>query len=132
MSKIVQAVNAMVSNPKKFTKIVASSGIEVEELFFLYDTKYKWSIMRDTGGKEFYLHYYPGSETVEEMAAYGDDWPDTIDSITYTSKSLKSREAQESFEALFKLAKDKCWGMDEVLNDILADDIAMDDDGPSE
>ena len=123
MIKIIQAINAMVSNPQKITKVIASPYPANRGTFFLYDEKYKWSILFDEEGNEYHLTYYRGSNTIEHMASFTTSvWPGSTDSVSYSSEGLKSREAFESLRALFGVVKEKLCGMDDVLNDIVKDD----------
>ena len=43
MTKIVQAVNAMISNPDKIKSVIPNG----QEFFFIYKDKYKWSILKN-------------------------------------------------------------------------------------
>jgi hypothetical protein len=115
MSKIVQAVNAMISNPDKIGKVIQGDS----ELFFTYKDKYKWSMsQRD---KEYFLWFYPGSESIEQLAVYeGDDWEETP-MVTYRDSEIGTREAKASFADLYTLLKERVFGVNQVLDDIISD-----------
>jgi len=117
MSKIVQAVNAMVSNPELITNVINAN----RETFFLYKGKYRWSIRRDDDG-DYLLWYYPGSGMVEDLASIddSDDWRD-VPMVVYKTAELGTREAIASFADLYSMVKEKAYGMDDVLKDIISD-----------
>jgi len=117
MNKIVQAVNAMVSNPGLITNVVSSAT----ETFFLYKGKYKWSMHKDEDG-EYTLWYYPGGGRIEDLAAIDDGsyWED-IPMVIYRTAELGTREARASFADLYTTVKEKAFGMDDVLSDIISD-----------
>lgn len=115
--KIVSAVNAMVANSSRISNVTTGrSG----ELFFEYGGKYKWSIIRDHEG-HIRLWFYPGTQSLEDLASYSDyDWNDFNDMVFYSAKELGTREAIESFEELFRVVKEKQYGVDEALDDIIS------------
>jgi hypothetical protein len=116
MSKVVQAVNAMISNPKQITNVMRNGN----ELFFLYKGKYKWSISKNQKG-EYYLFFYPGDQAIEHLAYYdGDDWEGTA-MVTYTDAEIGTKEATSSFSELYTLIKERVYGVNEVLDDIISD-----------
>ena len=118
MSKIVQAVNTMISNQKKITEVTRSAlG---SETFFLYDDKYLWSIAESEG--EYNLWFYPNGE-LSILAGYeGFEW-DNVPMVRYSTDELGTREARATFAELYSLIKEKVYGVDEVLNDIIEQDI---------
>lgn len=118
MSKIVQAVNTMISNPKKITKVFK----EGDEYFFLYKNKYSWSMKRGNRD-EHILWFYPGIENIQDFAQYvGNDW-ERVDMVTYRDTEIGTKEAQASFAELFTLLNECVFGVNEVLDDIIGDDI---------
>jgi hypothetical protein len=129
--KIVQAINSIISNSNKITKVI-SGAQQPDELFFLYekdDKRYKWSIAKydeelysGQVATSSYLKYYGNKEkTIEEIATYaGPAREKEIGPImTYSSDELKSREAKESMLELYRVVKEKQLGMDQVLDDII-------------
>jgi hypothetical protein len=117
MSKIVQAVNAMISNSKLITSVIKGES----ELFFLYKNKYKWSISKREDGH--ILWYYPGSETLQSLASHdGDDWQG-VEMVTYKDSEIGTKEAKATFSELYTLLNEKIYGIDDVLNDIISDDL---------
>jgi hypothetical protein len=117
MSKIVQAVNAMISNKKLINSVIAGES----EIFFLYRDKYIWSIRRDPESNEYLLWYYPGAEDVEQIAGNdGDGWED-VPMVVYKTADIGTKEARASFSELHSIVKERIFGMDEVLEDIISD-----------
>ena len=115
MSKIIQAVNAMISNKEQITQ--ASQGSQ--EFFFLYKNKYKWSIRRDSGG-DYILWYYPGTESILDLAQLHDqDW-ENVPMVAYKTKDIGTKEAHSSFAELYGIVKERIYGMNDVLDDIIA------------
>lgn len=121
MSKIIKAINVMVSNPNLITDVV--KGANETECFFKYDRKHLWSILRRTDG-EFYLAYYPGNQDINELASVPDEyWAEAnIHSVSYTSKDLGTKEAKDSMRDLFGVVNEKVYGMDQVLDAIISTD----------
>jgi hypothetical protein len=119
MSKIVQAVNSMVARPANIGSVIA--GESAGELYFLYRGKYKWSIAKQDA--DFGLWYYPGKATIEELSRYqGPDWEDEP-LVYYSTKDIGTHEAKASFAELYTLVKEKLYGMDKLLDEIIEDDI---------
>jgi len=115
MSKIVQAVNAMISNPEKIGRVVRGE----EEFFFLYNNKYKWSMAQRDGG--YALWFYPGNETLDDLAVseQSGDW-DNTPMVTYSTTEIGTKEAKSSFSELYTLLKEKVYGVNAALDDIIA------------
>ncbi|MBO9689770.1 MAG: hypothetical protein J7598_24480 [Mitsuaria chitosanitabida] len=114
MSKIVQAVNAMISNSDRITNVIQGSN----EIFFVYNGKYKWSMTwRDNG---HYLWFYPGSETIEQLSE--EQWENDVAMVTYKDTDIGTKEAKASFAELYSVLKEKVFGMDKVFDDIISDD----------
>lgn len=116
MSKIVQAVNAMISNPDKITKVLKGN----DEYFFLYRDKYKWSIRGDNENGHV-LFYYPGSETLEELAATGGSEWGAVDMVVYKDADIGTKEAKATFAELLSLIRERVFGVNLVLDDIIGD-----------
>lgn len=116
MSKIVQAVNAMISNPDLISNVIPNE----KEFFFLYKDKYKWSITRRDDSTHI-IWYYPGTEHLESLAAYdGQDWEGTP-MVTYKDAEIGTKEAKASFSELYTLIKERAYGVNDVLDDIISD-----------
>jgi hypothetical protein len=121
MSKIIQAINTMITHSDKISKVIRGS-MPLGEIFFLYDQKYKWSISKNDEYDTYFLHFYSDDITLEELAAYvGDDWDEFTNFVTYSSKDLKAREAYESMGELYRIVKEKAYGIDKALDDIIND-----------
>jgi len=121
MSKIVSAINTMVSSPELITSVLMG-GFD-NEYYFKYDKKHSWSIMRNSEG-EYSLHYYPGDADITELAAIPEEaWSDfEPESVRYSSKDIGTREAIESFRDLHTIIGEKAYGMDDVLNEIIGNE----------
>lgn len=117
MSKIIQAVNSMISNSDLITNVISSGN---KELFFLYNKKHKWS-MRVSHDGVYSLWYYPSDQTLEEIANTLDHEWEYIQMVHYSSKDLATKEALDSFKELFTILEEKLFGMDSVLDDIISD-----------
>ncbi len=115
MSKIIRTVNTMIQNPNKITNIRRNE----DEYYFLYNKKYKWSISKSES--VYYLHYYPFEITIEEISELGEEEWESYDYISYNTKELKSREAEESFLELYQILKEKIYNINEILDEIIKD-----------
>lgn len=116
MSKVVQAVNAMISNPKLITEVFKNG----DEFFFLYKEKYKWSIIKSEDGK-YRLFFYPGDDDLSEIANYGPYQWESAEMISYTDSDIGTKEARASFSELHTLVKERVYGINEVFEDIISD-----------
>jgi len=105
----------MIQNPYKITNIIRVEN----EYFFLYNKKYKWSISKSESA--YYLHYYPFDITIEEISEIEEFEWESYDYVSYNTKELKSREAEESFLELYQILKEKIYNMDKVLDAIIKD-----------
>lgn len=121
MSKIVKAINVMISNPHKITDVV--KGENETECFFRYDKKHLWSILKHDDSN-YYMAYYPGNQNVEHLASIPDEeWEHVpINCVAYTSRELGTKEAKESMAELYNIVNEKVHGMDEVLDEIINSD----------
>ncbi|WP_426170394.1 hypothetical protein [Pseudoduganella sp. R-34] len=117
MSKIVQAVNAMVSNPDLISAVEAYQ----EELFFKYKSKYTWSMTKNKEGI-YFLWYYPSSPDIDQLLdrAANEYW-ENISMVRYRTDEIGTKEAVASFAELYTLLQEKEFGMNEVLDDIISD-----------
>lgn len=115
MSKIVQAVNAMISNPDNITKVLKGDN----EYFFSYRDKYSWSMAKHED--EHFLYFYPSIRHIEEIANNDrHDW-DTINMVVYRDSEIGTKEAKASFAELLNLLKEQVFGINKVLEDIISD-----------
>jgi hypothetical protein len=119
MSKIVTAINAMISNSELITNAV--QGTMDSEQFFKYDKKHIWSIIHNQKKGEYYLHYYPGNQDINHLAIIPEEYWDNaeIKSVAYRSKVLGTKEALDSLAELHSIVSEKVYGMDEVLDEII-------------
>jgi len=122
MSKIVQAVNAMISNKVQITNVIKNR--ENNEVFFLFKNKYKWSISEADG--KYFLFFYPGSESIQDLARVAPHEWENHEMIRYSAAELGTKEAIQSFAELFTILTEKAYGIDGVLDDIIGDVNFMD------
>jgi hypothetical protein len=114
MSKIVQAVNAMIANPHLISDVYKAA----DEFFFLYKGRYKWSMASRESGR--WLWYYPGPETLQVLVSrQGGNW-DGVDMVSYCDTEIGTKEAKASFGELHSLLQEKVYGVDDVLTDIIS------------
>jgi hypothetical protein len=119
MSKIVQAVNAMIANPENISNVIWSRD---GEIFFLYKKKYKWSMAKRDRDNDYLLWFYPEDIPLEQLASYeGHDWEGTP-MVTYKASEIGTKEAKATFAELYTLLKERVHGVQEVLDDIIKDD----------
>lgn len=121
MSKIVKAINVMVSNPERIADVI--KGDHDTECFFMYDGKHPWSILKRNDG-HYYMAYYPGNQDIYELSQISSDaWNEgLVHCVTYTSQELGTKEAIESMAELYNIVSQKLYGMDDVLDDIINSD----------
>ena len=116
MSKIVRAVNSMLSNPDKISLVQNARGFYL----FLYNDKYKWSIIE--ADDVYHLKYYPEALSMEAISSrIGAMLP--VDGVAYDTESLGTKEAYDSFRELYQTVAEKLYGLDTVLDEILKDDM---------
>lgn len=117
MNKIIEAIKTMIANPGKITNVMKARGEGHPEFFFLYDNKYKWSIM--SAPEDYNLYYYAVSESIKELANLElDDWMN-VDFITYKSKDFNSNEITSIFKDFYSLVKEKYYKIDEAIDAII-------------
>lgn len=115
MSKIVIAVNSMITHADKISDVVQNKYDG--ELFFKYNHKYVWGIKEEKGN--YFLYFYPETEEVDELNDEI-DW-DNYPYVIYKTHDLKTREASESFGELYLIIKERIHNVDKVLDDIIGD-----------
>ncbi len=117
MSKIVIAANAMIENKNKISDVI--QGHHDSEIFFKYNNKYKWSILKRSDG-QYSLMFYPGRQQLEDLAEmHEENWVEFDEYVLYDSKELGSKESIETFKDLYHVVNDMKYGMDEILDDII-------------
>ncbi|MFJ2328900.1 hypothetical protein [Pseudomonas sp. NPDC087690] len=118
MSKIVVAANAMIENSHKITDVL--QGVHEGEIFFRYDQKYKWSILK-RHDDHYALMFYPGRQRIEDLASMPDEyWHEFNEMVNYNSKDLGTKESLETFKDLYRVVNDMKYGMDQVLDEIIS------------
>ncbi len=122
MTKIVQAVNAMISNPDKIKSVIPNG----QEFFFIYKDKYKWSILKNEQD-DYILFYYAETMDLEEIVNLNNNNWQQLNFVKYAVSEIRTREAAESFSELYIVVSEKAYGIDEMFKDIIAD---MDEDLP--
>jgi hypothetical protein len=122
MTKIVSAVNVMISNKNAIGNIKRSHGA----FYFIYDKKYKWSIHPVKKSQDYVLFFYPGTvslDTIMEMDV--EDWNTFDEYIMYKTDEIKAPEAKKVFTELFTILKERQFGLDNILNDIIEKNTAL-------
>ena len=113
MAKIIEVLNSMISKNDRITNVIKSD----QEYFFIYDNKYKWSIVKDNN-ENYFIHFYPDdSRTIEEIRNIS-DWSN-YNFVTYSTSDLKTQEAIETFRELYQVVSDKVYGLDDIFDDII-------------
>ena len=113
MSKIVLAVNSMISNEEKISDV--AKDVMGSEYLFKYDNKYIWGISENNG--LYSLFFYPETKEADELIGVI-DW-DSVPMVVYKTEELKTREALESFGELYLIVKEKLHNVERVLDDII-------------
>lgn len=117
MSKIVSAVNSMASNKEKIGPVMLGRG---DEIFFTYDGKYNWSMTHSNDN--YFLFFYPpvSQYTLSQLASVDEpnEW-ENMPMVRYDAKELGTREAMQTFADLHTIIKEKVYGVDEVLDEII-------------
>lgn len=115
--KIVQVINAMISNQAKIDNVVRNNS----EYFFRYNMKHKWSIIKNDQTEEYYLHFYPTEHLSVEDIAYDNNWQNQ-EFVTYSTEDLKTIEATESFRELHQVVASKLYGIDKIFDEIIGEE----------
>jgi hypothetical protein len=114
MSKIIKAIESMIANSKKIDNVAKGISKVNDEYFFLYDKKYKWSILYKKAEEKYYLYFYPNGRTINELANItswqGEGY------VIYRSEDFDNPGI---FEDLFSLMKEKLYKLDEALDEII-------------
>ena len=115
MSKIVQAANAMIANRDLISPVIMNE----DEYFFVYNKKHKWSMkLQDTG--LYSLWFYPGQESIEDLASLPPgQWNGSVPMIHYSDGEIGTREAKATFAELYTIVKERLYGIDAALDDII-------------
>jgi hypothetical protein len=108
----------MIGSEEDIDKVVL--GADGDEYFFVFKNKYVWSVASRESG--FSLYFYPQAlpQEIRGLASRGPgDW-DQIVMVHYFDGDVGAG-ASNAFKRLFDLVKDKSYGMDKVLDDIIGD-----------
>ncbi|ADO00830.1 hypothetical protein Gbem_4134 [Citrifermentans bemidjiense Bem] len=117
MSKIYQVILKMIENTDKISNAVEGDS---DEVFFLYNAKYCWSVLRQSGSGKYAIYYYPENSPGELTNVI--DWED-VKLVAYTEKEIPEEDAQRKLHQLYKILRDKVASeADVILDEILADD----------
>ncbi|WP_333865572.1 hypothetical protein [Sphingobacterium sp.] len=112
MEKIQAVIQSLVNNPNKISQVERSS----DELYFLVDQKYKFSIIKSDGEDIYYLHFYSDNSMSIEQLIRGVDWSNYHEYVTFNSRELNEFEL---FDNLYKKVKNKLFNIDSVFDEIL-------------
>lgn len=112
MSKIVQVINAMITNKNKITNVIQNKT----EYFFLYNDKFKWSI--NLYEDNFNLYFYPDTVFSISELAFQTNWEQS-QFVVYSTKEIKTQESWESFKELYQVVSEKVYGLDDIFDEII-------------
>jgi hypothetical protein len=120
MSKIVRAVNTMITNQEKISNIIKKK----KNYYFLYDDRYKWSIEYWEYKNIYYLRFFSGEQPLESIASMIDvEWATFDEMIVYSTEELGTKEAYDTFKDLYMILQERSLGVDKILDDIIKGDI---------
>lgn len=114
MAKIIEVVNAMITNQEKITNVIKND----DEYYFLYNKKYKWSTKKEDD-ENYYIYFYPDPNKSLDDLTNITDWQGYGNYVSYTTADLKTQEAEETFRELFQIVSDKLYGIDKIFDDII-------------
>jgi hypothetical protein len=123
MSKIVQAVNAMLQKKELISQVIPGEPGTFREYFFLFNQKYKWSIMYNASDDIYYLSFYSTDAPLKLLASYPPPELEKFTSMIYTTQEIGTKEAYQTFRDLYTTIKEKVFGIDKVLDDIIEPEI---------
>lgn len=122
MDKIIPTMQAMLKHPENISDVCVGTESHVEEYFFVYGDKYKWSISQAEDGS-YNLYYYALPQfTIKKIAGMRieEQQPNLM---WFTSKNFPGKEQQLAFADLYKVVKAKLFNIDAVMEDIIGDDL---------
>ena len=126
MSKIVKVANIMVSNSNKISEVINHDNV----WFFLYDKKYAWCMKSwNYEGDDKYLLYF----LMGNVSSYVNDGREfeilsrqdinllvkNGTAIEYSTNEMCSDEALQAFRQLYITVREKGFGIDKVLDEII-------------
>ena len=126
MSKIVRAANSMHSNSDKISNVINHN----DHWFFLYDEKYAWCIetLIYEGQNRYTLYFLKDGESffINDIVKIGRLSRQNVKSlvkqgeaIEYDSNEIGTNEALTAFRLLYMDVKEKGFGIDKVLDEII-------------
>ena len=126
MSKLVKVANIMVSNSNKISEVINHDNV----WFFLYDKKYAWCMKSwNYEGDDKYLLYF----LMGNVSSYVNDGREfeilsrqdinllvkNGTAIEYSTNEMCSDEALQAFRQLYITVREKGFGIDKVLDEII-------------
>jgi hypothetical protein len=97
--------------------------MQKKEIYFIYDKKYKWSIVKYDESDDFHLYYYTGDQSIDDlMSISSESWSLFDEYVQYRAREIGTREAYNTFSELYRTLKEKVTGVGEVLDDIIKSD----------
>ena len=105
----------MIMNPENITNVTKHEN----EYIFCYKGKYIWRILEPESPSNYDLYFYPDAETTSECQQLM-EWPN-VNFVRYNSKEIGTPEAKSSMAELATIVREKLFGMDEVIDDIISD-----------
>lgn len=114
-NKIIQAANAMLAMPERITNVTRSN----EEFYFRFSEKHTWSIQKNPEGTVYTLYYYPVDESIDHIIEMLEAGGEGLPVVSYSSKDLRSQEADQTFRELYRVVSEKLYGVDKALDEII-------------
>lgn len=115
--KIVQVINKIIENPHLISDVCFADN-NMEEIFFLYNKKYKFSIMPTLDSYNIFL-YNKTDADIKTLAAET-EWNDLKGIFTsFKYQDIKTREALISFKSLYDLLYRMLDNTENILDDII-------------
>lgn len=131
--KILQAIRTIADNPNKISSVYRiRKEQEYTRYYFLYNERFVWSVekledddffdVNDTllASKAYTATYYPGASiddiTRDFELAHAKK---SVDELTYTPSLLKSEEALNIFDDLYRKVNELYFGFERILDEII-------------
>jgi len=111
MDKILEVIKKITINANLISQVKRSG----EELYFVYNGAYNFSIMKRNESYPYYFHLYPNRDmSIEDVMNI--DWSDFKEFLTYNSNETGG---EELYEILYETLMSKLYNADTILNEIL-------------
>jgi len=111
MEKILNVISKIIDNQDLISDVKKSNT----ELYFVFSSKYKFSINHDGNQNQYFFHMYPNPNhsLIDIINA---DWLDYKEYLTYNSNDLGQVHI---FADLYNILNVKLYDADKIIDDIL-------------